>query len=92
MDYLDLTADEAKEIDKIFAKDESERTEEEKITIAEYNTAWSTWEKYNSQLVEERAKNRAISIAYREIIADESQKAFEEKIKTILGEDYVMGE
>ena len=90
MDYLDLTADEAKEIDKIFAKDENERTEEEKITIAEYNMAWETWDKYNAQLIEERAKNRAITIKYHELLSEESQAKFDEIIKGILDNEYTL--
>ena len=90
MDYLDLTVNERAEIEAIIAKTEDERTEAEKITLAEYRTAWDTWDKYNTQLNEERAKNREVSIEYRKLLSEESQTKFDEKVANILGNSYIL--
>lgn len=90
MDYLNLTANERYEIDKIYEKDVEERTDEEKKTIIEYEATWSTWNSMQEQLDEEKEKNRKLVIAYHQTLADESQKAFEEQIAKIMGMEFIL--
>ena len=90
MDYLNLTANERYEIDKIYEKGVEERTDEEKKTIIEYETTWSTWNSMQEQLDEEKEKNRKLVIAYHQTLADESQKAFEEQIAKIMGMEFIL--
>lgn len=90
MDYLDMTANERYEIDQIYAKDESERTDEEKKTIIEFETAWATWKSLQTQLDKQREKTQQITIAYHQALANEAQAEFDAKVKDILGSEFVL--
>lgn len=92
MDYLNLTAEERQEIDKIYAKKNDERTEDEKIIIAGFEATFTAWETYSKTIQEEKEKNNELAIAYYSQLADDAQAKYEEKVKEILGEDYVMGD
>lgn len=92
MDYLNLTAEERQEIDKIYAKKADERTEDEKIIIAGYEATFTAWETYSKAIQEEKEKTNELATAYYSQLADDAQTKYEEKIKTILGENYVLGD
>lgn len=92
MDYLNLTDNERETINELLAKDESELTTEELKEVVAYRATWNTYRKYQKEILEEREKAFDIAHAYNHQLSEESKAKFEERVKSILGEDYVMGE
>ncbi len=90
MDYLKLTSDEAKYIDGLFAKDITELTSEELTVLTEYKAAWLAYNKYFDAIKEERSRTDQVIEAYDQLLADESQKKFNEMTDAIISNRYTL--
>lgn len=90
MDYLKLTSDEAKYIDSLLAKKLTELTEEELQTVTEYNAAWLAQSKYYEELKAERTRTNQVIEKYDSLLAEESQKKFNEAVESILSNRYIL--
>lgn len=80
MDYSNMSENDMKYIDSLFAKDKKELTNTELSDLIEYKAYQYATQNYFENIKEKEEENRKIEKAYSATLADEARKAFYAKL------------